>query len=498
LPPHTSPDQLPLLHRLAIIYLLLPVLVFLLGWFQWWLGVPAALLIAYSLWPLLRGACAWRLSAPHVAVILLAVAWVLLTGAGGVFDTNTNADWIKNDAILLDMSRAPWPTHLPTEGKQAEPLLRYYLGYYMVPALAGRLLGVAALNWAVPLWTSVGVALMMLIFTRHYRGWGLWLAAAILILFSGMDIIRIALFQDWSDIELGRSHIEWDYFHGMRVQYSSHMVGLMYVPQHFLAAGLYTLLLVELRGNGRFLQVSGVVLAASLFWSPFVALGLLPLVLVLLVENGLKRFLSWQNLLLALPLAGLILVYLLSGSANFPQGWLWQQYSASQLLMWIPVFLLNQFLLLAALLYAMQPALRREAFFWVAIASLLLLPWYQYGYFNDLAMRASLPAIFLLSYYSAQLCGQQATKFAGQHRGLVAALFIVLCTGAITPVFEVARVLNFDDGQRRHYEELDYTTLSTVHRFFRGQYRARNMPDWYRSLLRDHNNTETASKVEHD
>jgi hypothetical protein len=498
LAPHTSPDQLPLLHRLAIIYLLLPVLVFILGWFQWWLGVPAALLIAYSLWPLLRGGCVWRMSASNVAVILLAVAWVLLTGAGGVFDTNTNADWIKNDAILLDMSRTPWPTHLPTEGKQSEPLLRYYLGYYMVPALAGRLLGAAALNWAVPLWTSIGVALMMLIFTRHYRGWGLWLAAAILILFSGMDIIRIALFQDWSDIELGRSHIEWDYFHGMRVQYSSHMVGLMYVPQHFLAAGLYTLLLMDLRGNDRFLRVSGVVLAASLFWSPFVALGLVPLVLVLLVENGLKRFLSWQNLLLALPLALLILVYLLSGSANFPQGWLWQQYSASQLLLWLPVFLLNQFLLLAVLLYAMLPRLRREPFFWISIASLLLLPWYQYGYFNDLAMRASLPAIFLLSYFSAQLCAQLLEKSPWQRPGLVAALFIVLCSGAVTPVFEVARVLNFDDGQRRHYEDLDYTTLSTVHRFFRGQYSARNMPEWYRSLLRDRNNTETASKVEHD
>lgn len=338
------------------------------------------------------------------------------------FDTNTNADWIKNDAILLDMSRTPWPTQLPTEGKQSEPLLRYYLGYYMLPALAGRLLGVAALNWAVPLWTSLGVALMMLIFTRHYRGWGLWLAATVLILFSGMDIVRIALFQDWGDIELGRSHIEWDYFNGMRVQYSSHMVGLMYVPQHFLAAGLYTLLLMDLRGNERFLQISGVVLAASLFWSPFVALGLVPLVLVLLVENGLKRFLSWQNLLLALPLALLILVYLLSGSANFPQGWLWQQYSGTQLLLWMPVFLLNQFLLLAGLLYVLSPHLRQEPFFWVSIVSLLLLPWYQYGYFNDLAMRASLPAIFLLSYYSAQLCARQVTKFSAQRPGLVAAL----------------------------------------------------------------------------
>ena len=34
--------ELPMLHRLAVVYLMLPVVVWLVGWFEWWLGLPAA------------------------------------------------------------------------------------------------------------------------------------------------------------------------------------------------------------------------------------------------------------------------------------------------------------------------------------------------------------------------------------------------------------------------------------------------------------------------
>ena len=109
-----------------------------------------------------------------------------------------------------------------------------------------------------------------------------------------------------------------------------------------------------------------------------------------------------------------------------------------------------------------------------------------FGYFNDLAMRTSLPALFLLSFYCAHcLADNWPERQKAMPRGPLAALVIVLCAGAVTPLFEISRVLNFDDGERRRYEQLDYTTLSTVHRFFRGQYTARNIPDWYRGLMKN-------------
>ena len=163
-------DGLPLLHRLTILYLMLPVCIWLAGWFEWWLGLPAVALLGAGLWPALAGS--WRISRPRPAVFactLLALGWVMLTAAGGVFDGG-NGDWIEHRATLLDLGRQPWPVFLPDvladylsseSNPSARPLLRYYLGWYMAPGLAARLGGTAALNWAVPLWTWLGVALGM-------------------------------------------------------------------------------------------------------------------------------------------------------------------------------------------------------------------------------------------------------------------------------------------------------------------------------------------------
>ena len=206
-----SANEIPVVHRLAIIYLMLPVVIWLVGWFEWWFGVPAAVLLALGLWQALRpartsfkwqvffGALRSALRPTTVILLLIALAWVMTTAAGGVFDVQ-NWDWNKHRSILLDLGRGDWPTE-PTANLRAylgEPfLLRYYLGYYMAPGSIGRWLGPAALNWAVPLWTWCGAALAMFMFTRGHRGWRMFAAAAILVFFGGMDIVRTLLLEGW-------------------------------------------------------------------------------------------------------------------------------------------------------------------------------------------------------------------------------------------------------------------------------------------------------------
>ncbi len=558
----SSDSELPVLHRLAIIYLMLPVMIWLLGWFQWWLGIPATVLLALGLWKALAGS--WRslvrpamlvlllvvmlarviLSATGglfdfntgewlgipatallvfalwkaqsgsssrssicpatLALLLVAAGWVMLTAAGGLLDIH-NPDWLKHRAMLFDLGRYSWPMYLPsallnlsTDSESSTPLLRYYLGYFMVPGLAGHWFGPAALNWAVPLWTWLGVALILLLFTRSYRGWGVILAVVVLIFFSGMDFLRTILFEGWdwiglsvdlngwSWLDLGRYHLEWDKRWDVRIQYSSNMTTLMWSPHHFISAALYTLLLVQLRRQPRFLAVSGTVLAASLFWSPFVALGLLPLVVVLLVENGLRPFLRWQNLCLAPPLAMLLALYLTSGAADYPRGWLWHWYEWGLLAKFLPVFFLTEFLALAFLLWLLQPQLRREPFFLAALVTLLILPLYYLNDWNILCTRASLPALFLLCCYSVSAIARYGIDIirAGRHyrRIAFAGLVLVLGVGSFTPLFEVARASNKSGVLQ--YEELD-TSLSDLSQRLQRENIAPDSPTLLRMLLRD-------------
>ena len=154
--------ELPVLHRLAIVYLMLPVFIYLLGWFHYWFSIPAAALLVAGLWKAMAGS--WRVTVRPVtiALLLLALGWVMLTASGGVFDLD-NGDWKLHRTMLSDLARHAWPVYLsdpfapylPPEAEQPDALLRYYLGWYMTPGLIGHWFGPAALNWAVMMWDVV-------------------------------------------------------------------------------------------------------------------------------------------------------------------------------------------------------------------------------------------------------------------------------------------------------------------------------------------------------
>ena len=497
----TAEPELPLLHRFAIAYLMLPVVIWLAGWFDWRIGVPAAALLACALRRPLSGS--WKPpppSAAAAAVLAAAAGAVMTTAAGGVFDVE-NVDWFDHRTMMLDLSRHPWPTYLPdplapwrpeTEAPSTAPLLRYYLGWFIAPGLAGRWLGPAALNWAVPLWTWTGVALVALLFTRRRRGRALVIHLALVFCFGGMTLVSAPAILGWGRGWVGMEwYVErfgWASFlvHGPGpFSLQSRLANLAWAPQHFLPAGLYALLCLQLRRQPRFLAVLGVLLAAAPFWSVFVAVGLLPFLAVLLRENGARPLLRWPNLLLAGPLFGLVTLYLTSGEIDFPYGWTGETFSWPQAARRLSFFYLTEFLLLALLLLTIRPALRRERFFVAAVATLLLAPLCRYDDSNVLMLRASQPALFLLSGFCADAVAQRGAfdRRTGLQRIAFTGLALVLGMGAVTAAAELALAL------RRHgpvrYETLGHTTLVDVPAAWRRQNVAPDPPDLLRRLLRD-------------
>ena len=493
---------MPLLHRLAVVYLMLPVVVWLVGWFEWWLGLPAAALLVGALRRPLSGR--WRLRAPtpaEAAVLAVAALWVLASSAGGVFDPR-NIDFFSYQVILLDLGRHPWPTYLPdplaawrpapAEGPPATPpLLRYYLGWHMVPGLAAHWLGPAALSWAVPLWTWAGVVLVALLFTRGRRGWALVVALAVLVFFSGVTFAGLPAFKGWEWVDRIIEDRNWHFliYEPVFLRTWSLTATLKSAPHHFLAAGLYALLCLHLCRQPRFLAVLGVLLAAAPFWSAFVAVGLLPLLAAVLWMNGVRPFLRWPNLCLAGPLFGVVVLYLTSGAMDFPHGWMWQRegYDWPRPMRRLPLFYLTEFLLLAVLLAAVRPAVRREPFFIAAVATLLLLPLYWYGSVNELLYRGSLPALFVLGW----LCAGAVARGGGalvrrgglRRRAAFAGLVLVLGLGALNPAAHL--VWSFQDYGPFRYEHAGGTTLVDLPPEMRRQRIARDPPGLLRRLLRE-------------
>ena len=466
--PHQE-AALPLPHRLAIAYLTLPLLIWLLGWLEWWIGVPSAAALAWALFDALRGR--WITSPVRWpwGVLLFAALW---TATAAIFGTH-RGDWMGHAANLLDMQRGPWPTHLVDHIGNDTPLLRYYLGWHMVPAIVAKWFGVATLNWTVPLWTWSGLALVLVLFVRGLsRGRAVAVALAVAFFFSGMDIIeygvRLALSWQrlpprWDDMSLEAGM--WDWTTGttslMELEYQSHAQTFGHSPQHFIAAALGTLLLVQLRHRRRFLAVGGVVLAACPFWSPLVAAGLLPFAGVLLLVNRPWPFLTWRNLLAAPLLFGLVTLYLMSGKSDWPSGLLWTLYDSSWRVVGdVAIVYACEFLVLAGVLWRLRRKLGRDPFFLGALAVLVAAPWWWYGaeQFNELLVRVTIPSLFLLSLLAARVLAVYAVKVR-LPRPCVAihALAWVLALGA-------ASALTFHAGMLRwpgllRFERTGYSAL---------------------------------------
>ncbi|MBQ8540662.1 MAG: hypothetical protein IJ435_04215 [Clostridia bacterium] len=99
------------------------------------------------------------------------------------------------------------------------------------------------------------------------------------------------------------------------------------------------------------------------------------------------------------------------------------------------LFIIFEFIILTLLLL---PAWGKSSLFFISVVSLLIIPFFKVGTSIDFCMRASIPLLVVLCIFSAKALD----KYFSQDRQILATLLcIVLMLGAITPVKEIARVV---------------------------------------------------------
>ena len=403
----------PFADRLAVAYLAAPLVIWLLGWFQPLVGLPAAALLVAGLWGPLSGS--WRVPKPSrivVAATLAALAVTLVSPAGGVL--LIVGDWEAHRAVFLDLAQGGWPTYLAGPLEDEPLLLRYYMGWYMVPALAARAAGIASLNWTVPLWTWFGTSLAAVLFVRRFPTVrAAALALAVLFLFSGADLADILLataIERIAQSPPGETLLE----------YQPSLETLRVTPQHFIPAALGSLLLIRARGRPHCLSLAAAVLAACVFWSPFVTAGLAPLAAVAVAGPGRRlRPLGWTGALATVPAVALTALYLAGGNIDFPRAWLWEFWDGPwHLAFRLAALYATEFLVLAWLLARTGERTSREPFLLAAVCVLLFAPLYRYGYtgtYSEWSVRFSAPAVLVLSYYAALAVATRPPETAGGH-----------------------------------------------------------------------------------
>lgn len=430
-----------MLRAVALVYLAIPSAIFAVGWMRPLVAVVCSVALAIgTLDATQRGSRRTITTRQAVASVAAALVCLLFSGIGGL-GVLQQPDWEKHNAILAALM-STWPTSVALPGEGSAPLV-YYAAYLFPPALVGRAAGWTLANVALILWSGIGLALAFLQFTslvnahRCNSSWANTLIPPMTFaLFSGMDVLGTLLiaptirrmypfaFPKAQSLE----------FWGLGFQYSANATLVAWAPHQGIGGWLATgLMLADLEAGDRSRLVW--YLALTALWSPFAVVGLTPFVLLDAVRSrNLRQYLTVANACGAVWLA----VYGVFFAGKFvdlsaiapmcaggtPHGWAlgYAQNVGEAVLLagMIAVVCLLEFGLLAIACGRMLGWLGLTA-----IAILTVLPLYRFGQYNDLMLRASIPALFFLQAVAARTL-LDGTRLRRQ------AVAVLLTLGAVT------------------------------------------------------------------
>ena len=459
----------------TLCYLLLPNLLFVLSWLQ----IPLAIVLglaclgavffaAKSLFtrvsPEPNGAdspleedeirSAKELWRQIGSVFLPLCAFVCVSGVGGF--GYQSSDWEKHNSILRDLIAFPWPVQYNSTGFEGVSLI-YYFAYYLPAALIGKIAGWDAANFALIAWTLGGFFLLS-VWIALFVGKRVWWIGAVLLAFGSYDWLAFQIHNlvSFTRIRYGLGmspeyvwHMEqtWKWLfspeggsyapilQGLRLEYTSLINAIVYVPQHALAAWLATSVLLR-RGfpfvpSWRSAELARAseqtasdraldwfVVCLTPLWSAFVFVGCFPLLafnewqrrsLSRAANASQNKVFAWRNALFV----GVAGTLILGVVALFFIG---KQSDGLHGLRFVPAIVLEQgslvvdglkaglfslfFWMIQAVIlwcfFQMFPAQMApfKGLFWLCVAVLALTPLLSYGSNNDWTMRVSMPALF--------------------------------------------------------------------------------------------------------
>ncbi len=405
----------------SLLYLLLPNLIFVAGWFRWELALVVLLILLGSFYLVLsdfhrkfNGIKEDNLSfRVHLLVVAVAVVVCAVSGIGGF---TFQGDQDKHYGVLRDLIVQPWPV-VYQENFLVESAvhLNYYLAYYLPVALLAKLVGIAWADALMFLWTFFGVY-SVLRWVLLWKGKNLPLIAMLIFLFFGGQDFLYALFKipvkwvllgDLIPFHVFREEIAAEaVVHNNMLQFYAPIVSMTWCPQHVLGGWLAAALIFHQFSQLKSLKSAAFIVSLTFIWSVFNSIGLTIILLMLLFKKGFLSFISFQNLLGALSLTVLVAFFFQAHYSIAESGWIWEAIPGKSWLPKIFVFLMIEFGIYAWLSYRFVKNQDWKLIWWAAIAVLFVIPFYVVGYFNDFLMRAAVPSLFIISivfiqYFSA-------------------------------------------------------------------------------------------------
>lgn len=424
---------------LSYIYLVLPILIFIIGWCNLPTIIISGLIILISFYFVLKNST--KIWYPEnkqqkfllLGIFLITIFWVYSSGIGAlVFQ---NYDHCCRNPIFENLVQYAWPV----EHSNHEAILTYYIGFWLVPACIGKLFHSIQIGYlAQIIWASIGIFLFFYYVLSNLKKKNL-LPIIIFIFFSGLDYIGNLLFLRLDNVLSITSHLEWWF----PFQFSSMTTQLFWVFNQALPAWLTVMVLYNEKNNKNIFF-----LYSCLFInSTLPAIGMLPFLIYWWLKNdattdkeifsldhikkALLNSITFQNVIGCFTLFIISYSYLHNNIAGAST-----KVGTPQFLGYV-IFLLTFFLLEVGIyLLCIFKENRNKILFYIMTLCFLVYPFLRIGNGPDFCMRATIPALIILYLFIIQ-------KFdltEKINKGLIV-LIITLAIGAVTPIHEFARTI---------------------------------------------------------
>ena len=452
---------------IAVLYIILPAVIFFLGWLKLPLGLAFSIVFIFFTWKITASISKESNSQVNSKIILsgrswifwltvffICMFWVYFSGIGS-FSFQNSDFWVRNP-IFRDLAEQHWPVIYDLSKESAvvknicgddKVAFSYYFAWWLPAAAVTKLFGLGELtrNICLYAWAVLGVFLVIYLLCRKI-GKCSWIIPIVMLSFSGLDIIVWLLHNRGGEEFDWTNHIEW---WAVYFQYSSNTTVLYWVFNQAIPIWIIMSLMLQKKDSS---FAAG--LGALIFtYSPWATFGIIPFTIAetLGKKKKVKQSLNLLNILvLAIMAYVFIPFYIASSGSSGNVGWIFSFHLAEQgkVLANYLVFILLEFFIYFLIIHNKA---KTYEWYWITLVELLLFPLIIVRDAN-FCMRGSLPALFILCYYLMRyFCEEDWRKIKSR------LLCTVLCIGAVTPLCEFNRSLSKTTADNNILQEYVYS-----------------------------------------
>lgn len=375
--------------RQACLWLAIPIVIFLFGWFNLLIAIIASGALLYALFVIFRsdvkdavGIAPLKVNRVYWWSLIGIILLLLLCGHGALFYQQW--DWQFRNALFFDLARRPWPVTYDADGPE---LLCYYFAFFLPGALVSKITGLIIPGDIIQfLYAAWGLSIAFNFVCSLSGGKSLWWMLPLMVIFAGADTLVSTMLVSFTEVGEwwpDRSLI-FDYYKSFSLFEQLSLIFNQAIPCWVALPLIYA----WRKNPEKMLLISSLLFV----FAPLPCVGIAVPVTYWCVRG-------WRTLL-GIPLVASILIAVPTGLFYLSNS----NAAATEMLSSLPpdrlLFLAIVFLIFGIGIWLpfIWEKIKKNITFWLLVPVALILPFVAVGDSSDLGTRASIPLMLFIFY----------------------------------------------------------------------------------------------------